>query len=166
MEYGFYYTNIKKNICNIDDYIKNLINIYNIFLINLIKENPNIIVFGVNLCNPFLNWKIYIKNVIKMDKNEKNDIIDKLTYNNHNNNLLKFNNLLKELCKNLTIKYIDAIEIISDIKDDIYYVKKIYIGKDNHLQGAELSKYLNYNNDNLYGANTYLVFLQLLINNI
>jgi hypothetical protein len=101
-----------------------------------------------------------------MDKNEKNDIIDKLTYNNHNNNLLKFNNSLKELCKKLKIKYIDATNIISNVKNNIYYVKKKYIGKDIHLKGAELSKYLDYKEDNLYGTNTYLIFLQLIINNI
>jgi hypothetical protein len=93
-----------------------------------------------------------------MDKKEKDNMIDLLTYNNHNNNLIKFNNSLKDLCMEL--------KIISDKINNIYHVKKGYIGKDIHLKGAELSRYINYDEDKLYGENTHLIFLNLILNNI
>ena len=151
VEYVLYH---KKHILleNIKDFefFENLINDYINVLNDYKKINNNIIARGLNLTN----YKFYIYNIVRGKKIE-------LNYTEVQNNIIKFNEILMNKCKENNIKYFDLInETTYRINNDIY-IKDEYIGYDYHYRGAETQSVYE-ENINSYNY-THEIFIKKLL---
>jgi len=164
IEYIFLYKTIIKNL-DIDklffynDIIDKYVNYLKKYISN---ESENILVCGSNLTNPY-NWEKYVKHILKIDY-----LPDDMTYQSKNSDILTFNNILKNKCEKNNIIYVDTINECTIKKENDIIVKDIYIGKDHHYKGAEMSYTFNKEiiKDKNYGNKTYYAFINELLKNI
>lgn len=118
------------------------------------------------MCTPIPNWKDLIIGFIAKTEEEKGEAyrdLHNLTYENHNRHILLFNSILKEECEKNNIVYFDTTEECFDFEK--FTLKEKYLGRCNHYRGGEsdLRGVIDQNGDNLYGVETYITFLEKIL---
>ncbi len=149
VEYNYYFKVYnKKESINKKEFYKNLVNNYMVYIDNLKILFPNIkfIINGLNMPNLYDLQKYMFNGGVRTMP-----VID---YENQFDNHFLFNNELKIQSELKKIPYFDLTTETTHNKK----IKNEFIGKDNHLSGAEGEPYTNFN--------TYRVFLNKLFDTI
>lgn len=149
-----YVYNFKKYIKmeNIDfiDFCNNIIDKYLEFLSNLKK---NIIVCGPNLPN-------YDKSVSAIYETLNIQNTDEvIQFKNINENIMMFNEILKEKCGEKNILFADFIPLL---KNDENMLKTEFIGVDHHIKGCEFANNIRHFPED-YGKNVNKIFIDELL---
>ena len=160
VEYIYYYKLLQNIKISKEAFYKDIIYKFIVYLNLFInKYGTRIIICGSNLTNP-INWEDNFKNILDINYLPKD-----MSYNSKNDDIILFNSILKKECELNNIKYFDLTKNCCFKKDNNYYIKKKYIGKDYHYKGAENSNLLNLEYKN-YGLCTYYIFLNKLVQNL
>lgn len=144
IEFGYYYKCIKDNIkYDVHEYIINLINLYELYLLNMITKTKNIYILSINPCVLTSNERLfdicfkedagklgyYSENSASINYENSKNFID--AYNIRYNNNKLFNKYLKEMCIKNNFNYIDYWHLVEEngnVKEE-YKPKNI----DHHL---------------------------------
>jgi len=146
IEYNYYFKIFKKGetLTRVGFY-SSIIRDYVSFVkdLSIRYSNLDFIVNGVNVPNMY-DLQKYIKDNIGFD-------MDKIDYVSQFDNHILFNQILYNECEKEKLKYFDLTEETTSGK----VLKNEFIGKDNHLSGAETGSF--------YNENTYSTFINKLI---
>lgn len=160
VEYIYYYKILQNIKISKENFYKDIIYKFIKYLKLFInKYATKIIICGSNLANP-TNWEENTKKILGINYLPKN-----ITYNSKNNDIILFNSILKKECELNNIKYFDLTKKCCFKKNNNYLLKKKYIGKDYHYKGAENVDLFNLEKKT-YGALTYSIFLNILVQNL
>lgn len=115
LELGYWFKKLKNKQLTMKELMNNLINSYELFIKQFLEYKHKLIIFGINLPSIF-EKKNFIHRIADATKIEKEIVVNEFSNEKdfdldvRTNNVIIFNKLLKSICENNKIKYVDNIE--------------------------------------------------------